>query len=112
VIDLVAGIVRRRSELQEAARDGYARAVAALPQKRDAVDPEIAIPPGMLDALVAAELARPQARAALETHYCVAMPSMLAAQLRRAGGVEERLFGQRIELRRTPRLQAGPEALL
>src|SRR5260221_2608005 len=111
MIELVTGIVRRRAELQEAARDGYVRAVAALPQKRDAVDPEIAIPPGMLDALVAAELARPQARAALEAHYCVAMPSMLAAQVRRAGGVEERIFGQRIELRRTPRLRAGLESL-
>src|SRR5262249_14165792 len=48
---------------------------------------------------------------ALQAHYCVAMPAMLAAQIRRAGGPEERLFGARVELRRTPRLRAGLEAL-
>jgi len=111
VLELVAQIARTREELQAAARRGYARAVAALPQKREAADPEIAIPPGMLDALVAAELARPGARAALEAHYCVAMPSMLATQLRRAGGIEEKLFGQRLELQHTPRLSAGLESL-
>jgi hypothetical protein len=111
VIQFVAGIVRRRLELQAAASSGYASAVAALPRRRDAADPEIAIPPGMLDALIAAELVRPRARPALEAHYCVAMPAMLAAQLRRAGGPEEKLFAARVELRRTPRLRAGLEAL-
>jgi hypothetical protein len=111
VLELVAQIVRKREELQAAARRGYARAVAALPRRSEAADPEIAIPPGMLDALVGAELARPGARAALEAHYCVAMPSMLAVQLRRAGGIEEKLFGQRLELRHTPRLRAGLESL-
>ena len=65
----------------------------------------------MLDAIVAAELARPEARPALEAHYCVAMPAMLAAQIRRASGVEERLFGARVELRRAPRLREGLESL-
>jgi hypothetical protein len=111
LIDLVAQVVRRRQELQQAARRGYAQAVAALPKRRDAPDPEIAIPPGMLDAIVAAELVRPQAKAALEAHYCSAMPAMLAAQLRRAGGPEERLFGTRVELRRMPRLREGLESL-
>ena len=111
MLELVAGIVQRRVELQDAARRGYAAAVAALPRKTGEADPEIEIPPGMLDALVAAGLARPQARAALEAHYCVAMPSMLAAQLRKAGGAEERLFGARIELRRTPRLRQALESL-
>src|SRR5260370_30790616 len=111
MIQFAAGIVRRRLELQAAASSGYASAVAALPRRRDAADPEIAIPPGMLDALIAAELVRPRARPALEAHYCVAMPAMLAAQLRRAGGPEEKLFAARVELRRTPRLRAGLEAL-
>jgi hypothetical protein len=111
VLELVQRVVARRAELQEAARRGYRRAVAALPARREAPDAEVAIPPGMLDALVAAELARPAAREALEAHYCLAMPSLLAAQLRRAGGPEERLFAARVELRRTPRLAAGLESL-
>ena len=111
MFDFVAGVLCRREELQAAARRGYARAVAALPRTRDATDPAIEIPPGQLDALVAAELARPEARPALEAHYCVTMPAMLAAQLRRAGGAEERLFGARVDLRRTPRLRAGLDAL-
>src|SRR5262245_2643211 len=111
MIDLVARVLRRREELQQAARQGYAQAVEALPRRREAVDPEIEIPPGMLDAIVAAGLVRPESGPALQAHYCVAMPAMLAAQIRRAGGPEERLFGARVELRRTPRLRAGLEAL-
>jgi len=111
MLELVAHVVRRRAELQGAAKRGYASAVAAMGRTRDVADPEIEIPPGMLDALIAGELARPEARAALEAHYCVAMPSMLAAQLRRAGGPEEKLFAARVELRRLPRLRAGLEAL-
>jgi hypothetical protein len=111
MIDLVAQIVRRREELQAAAGRGYAAAVAGLARRREAPDPEVAIPPGMLDALVAAELARPSARATLEAHYCVAMPSMLAVQIRRAGGPEEALFGARVELRRTPRLRQALDSL-
>ena len=111
MIELVAQVVQRRQELQRAAKSGYAQAVAALPRKREAADPEVEIPPGMLDAIVAAELARPEARPALEAHYCVAMPAMLAAQIRRASGVEERLFGARVELRRAPRLREGLESL-
>ncbi|HEX9579001.1 MAG TPA: hypothetical protein VF993_14705 [Myxococcales bacterium] len=78
---------------------------------REAPDPEIEIPPGMLDALVAAELARPDARLALETHYCLTMPSQLAAQLRGKGGGEDQLFSARIDLRRMPRLRHGLEQL-
>lgn len=111
MIELIAEIVRRRAELQASAGRGYAAAVAVMPHQRDAPDPEIAIPPGMLDALIAAELVRPEARPALEAHYCVAMPAMLAAQLRRTGALEEKLFGARIELRRMPRLRQGLEAL-
>ena len=111
MIELIADIQEQRAELQRAAGRGYAAAVAALPQRRDAPDPQIAIPPGMLDALVAAGLVRPQARPALLAHYCVAMPSMLATQLRRAGGLEEQLFGARLELLRMPRLRQGLEAL-
>lgn len=111
MIELIADILARRGELQVAAGRGYAAAVAALPQRREAPDPEIAIPPGMLDALVAAGLVRPGARAALEAHYCVAMPSLLAAQLRRAGALEEKLFGARLELGRMPRLRQGLESL-
>jgi hypothetical protein len=111
LLDLVQRVVRRRDELQRAARQGYAQAVAAMARKREAADPEIEIPPGMLDAIVAAELVRPESGPALEAHYCSAMPAMLAAQLRRAGGPEERLFGARVDLRRMPRLQAGLDAL-
>ncbi|MGZ6143540.1 MAG: hypothetical protein ACXWLM_09380 [Myxococcales bacterium] len=111
MIDFVAQVVRRRAELQSAAKRGYAQAVAGMPRRRDAPDPEVEIPAGMLDAIVAAGLARPETAPALAAHYCVAMPSMLAVQLRKAGGVEERLFGARVELRRTPRLRAGLEAL-
>ena len=111
MIELIADILERRAELQLAAGRGYAAAVAALPHRREAADPEIGIPPGMLDALVAAGLARPQSRPALRAHYCVAMPSMLALQLRRAGGLEETLFGARIELRHMPRLRQGLESL-
>ena len=111
VIELAGEVLRRREELQRAAARGYAQAVKSLPRVREAVDPAIEIPPGMLDALVAGELARPQSRTALETHYCVAMPSMLATQLRKAGGVEERLFGARVQLREMPRLREGLERL-
>jgi hypothetical protein len=111
VLEFVSRIVRRRQELQDAAARGYAQAVKALPRTRDAADPAVEIPAGMLDALIAAELARPQSRAALETHYCVAMPAMLATQLRKAGGVEERLFGARLQLRRMPRLREGLDRL-
>jgi len=111
MIEFVAEIARRREELQGAAKRGYAAAVKGIPRKRPFEDPEIAIPPGMLDALIAAALVRPEAGPALEAHYCVAMPSMLADQLRRAGGSEEKLFGARIDLRRMPRLRAGLESL-
>ena len=111
MIELIAEILERRTELQAAAARGYAAAVAAMPERRDAPDPEIAIPPGMLDALVAAGLLRPEARPALEAHYGAALPSMLARQLRRAGGLEAKLFGARLDLRRMPRLRQGLEAL-
>jgi len=94
VVEVAAFVVLRREELQRAAQ-------ATAPELH------IAIPPGMLEALVAAELARPSSRAALQAHYCVAMPAMLREQLLKKGGVEERLFGHRLELRRMPRLSEG-----
>jgi hypothetical protein len=109
-LELVHQVISRRAELQAAAKRGYRAAVEAM-RARDAPDPEIEIPPGMLDALVAAELARPEARAALETHYCVSMPAQLAAQIRGSGGGEEKLFSARIDLRRMPRLRAGLDRL-
>ena len=111
LLSLAAQVLARREELQGAARRGYAQAVRGLPSSRPAADPFISIPPGMLEALTAASLARPESAEALQLHYGTAMPGMLAAQLRRAGGVEERLFGARLDLARLPRLRAGLEAL-
>src|SRR3954453_5470507 len=92
MLDFVDRVLTRRAELQQLARETYDRAE---------------IPPGMLDAIVAAELARPDARAALETHYGRTMPGQLAQQLLQ----ETRLFPARIRLSRMPRLQRGLEQL-
>lgn len=94
LLETAAFVVRRRAELQAAAQ-------TTAPELR------IEIPPGMLDALVAAEMARPKAREALQAHYCVNMPAMLRVQLLKATGGEARLFGQRIELSHLPRLREG-----
>jgi|1185.fasta_scaffold01989_2 hypothetical protein len=65
--------------------------------------------PGMLEALVAAEVARPEAEPVLRQHYCVTMPEMLRRQLQ-GDGVERNLFGARLSLSRMPRLRAALEA--
>ncbi len=83
LLDVVAQVASRREELR--ARADHA--------------------PGMLDAIVAAELVRPQARAVLEQHYCVTMPALLRDQL------NGRLFGVALSLSRMPRLRAALEAL-
>ena len=110
MLELVADVESLRQRFQEKLRDGYAAALRRLPL-RDAPDPVVRFPAGMLDALVIAAVCRPSALAALEAHYTRAMPALLAAQLRKAGGVEERLFGARVTLRKTPRLREGLEAL-
>src|SRR5262249_38646962 len=66
--------------------------------------PGTRLPPGMLDALVAAELTQPGARSGLEAHYAGAMPAMRARQLQSAEGNEGRVFGARLSLDRMPRL--------
>ena len=92
LLEIGSFVVKRRAELQAAAQ-------ATAPEL------SISIPPGMLDALVAAEMARPQARAALQAHYCVNMPGMLRDQLLKRADPEARLFGHRIELGHMPRLR-------
>ena len=67
--------------------------------------------PGMLDSLVAAELLRPGARAGLEAHYGLAMPTMRARQLDGKSEPERKVFGERLRLERMPRLSAALEAL-
>jgi len=69
------------------------------------------VAPGMLEALVAAELARPDATAILEAHYLLAMPALRARQLQGSSGVEQQVFGTPLELRRMPRLREALEAL-
>ena len=88
LIEVVDTVVRRRAELRAFA--GHA--------------------PGMLDAIVAAELARPESRGALEQHYCVAMPRLLRQQLQ-GEGPQQRLFATRLSLAAMPRLGAALEAL-
>jgi len=111
MIEFVAQVLRRREELQRAAKRGYARAVEALPKRREAVDPEVEIPPGMLDALIAAELVRPESRPALEANYCDPRPPLLAALSGRGGGLLAGLFGARAARGRAPRLRDGLEKL-
>jgi len=98
IFETALAVVARRAELQAAAR-------ATAPEL------DIEIPAGMLDALVAAGLARPQSRAPLQQHYCVIMPQMLRHQLSSRGTPEERLFGFRLQLSRLPRLRSGLERL-
>ena len=71
----------------------------------------VPIAPGMLEALVAAELARPAATEALRAHYATAMPALLARQLHARGGIERAIFGARIRLSRMPRLSRALDAL-
>lgn len=98
IFELAVEVAARRAELQAAAR-------ATAPELR------VEIPAGMLDALVAAGLARPASRAPLQQHYCVNMPQMLRHQLLSRGTPEERLFGFRLQLGRMPRLREGLERL-
>lgn len=78
---------------------------------RNGPSPRIEIPPGMLDAVVAGSLLRPQFADALQNHYCGSLPAMLAKQLRGAGGAEEKLFGAKLLLAKLPRLQRALHAL-
>lgn len=83
LLEVVAQVASRRGELR--ARADHA--------------------PGMVDAIIAAELVRPQARAGLEQHYCVTMPALLREQLK------GRVFGVALSLSRMPRLRAALDAL-
>jgi hypothetical protein len=69
------------------------------------------LPPGMVEALVAAELARPERAEVLRAHYASAMPAMLARQLQARSGMEERVFGSRLQLVRMPRLARALDSL-
>ena len=109
LLELAGQVVQRRAALQAAARAGFSQAARAL--GRPASAEFVQIPPGMTDAIIAAGLVRPPAAPALEAHYCVAMPGLLATQLFKRGGPEERLFGTKLSLARMPRLRAGLEAL-
>jgi hypothetical protein len=82
-----------------------------LPVVRDGPDVEAALPAGMLEALVAAELCRPAASEALRNHYARVMPGLLAVQLRGGQGPEAKLFSAGLDLRRMTRLREGLHAL-
>jgi hypothetical protein len=69
------------------------------------------VAPGMLDALVAAELARPDAGPTLEAHYLLAMPALRAQQLEGRSGIEQKVFGTPLVLRQMPRLSQALDAL-
>jgi len=107
LIDLVHSVLSRRAALQTGIARGYA---AALACKRLRPGPRAPgeLPAGMLEALTVAGLLR---GGALDSHYLDSMPDQLAAQLRGAGGVEERLFSARLDLRRMPRLREALERL-
>ena len=89
LLEVAAQVVRRRAEW-----------MAAVP-----------LAPGMLEALVAAELIRPEARPALQAHYAVAMPALRDRQVEAAQGDERRIFGAKLRLARMPRLRAALDAL-
>ena len=91
LLPLAAKVLRLRAELQgDLARAG----------------PGLALPQGMLDAIVAASLARPGSADVLRAHYTRTLPALVLRQ--RAG---EALFAARLDLRRMPRLSRGLEAL-
>jgi hypothetical protein len=69
------------------------------------------LPPGMLDALVAAELVRPERRDLLRSHYGVAMPAMRDRQLRPRSATESAVFGSPLRLSRMPRLGRALDSL-
>jgi hypothetical protein len=71
----------------------------------------VRLAPGMLEALVAAELARPAKRDLLWSHYAQAMPALLGRQVHARAGMEEKVFGSRIRLLRMPRLARALDAL-
>jgi hypothetical protein len=71
----------------------------------------VRLPPGMLDALVAAELARPARREVLRAHYALAMPAMLARQIHAPSGSERSVFGSALRIERMPRLARALDAL-
>lgn len=69
------------------------------------------LPPGLLEALVAAELVRPARSEALHAHYGKAMPAMLARQLQALPGTENGIFGAALRLERMPRLRRALDSL-
>ena len=79
--------------------------IAAVGSARARLRSQTALPPGMVDAIAAASLARPSSEPALFQHYTQAMPAMMQQQRR------EPLFATRLEPLRLPRLGRGPEAL-
>ncbi len=66
---------------------------------------------GLVEALLAAELARPASREILRSHYGKAMPALLARQVGGQGGIERAIFGARLRLARMPRLRQALDAL-
>lgn len=79
--------------------------VASVETARARLLSRVALPPGMVDAIVAASLARPESAATLFRHYTEILPALLESQRR------EPLFATRLELSRLPRLERGLEAL-
>ncbi len=109
VLALADHVLARRVSLQAAVARGYEDALARISPLRDGAFVQPAIPPGMLEALVAAELCGNGEP--LEQHYCRTMPEQLAGQLRGARAAEARLFSTRLSLSRLPRLERGLEQL-
>ncbi|HTO98044.1 MAG TPA: hypothetical protein VMK66_13435 [Myxococcales bacterium] len=69
------------------------------------------LPAGMVEALVAAELVRPERGELLRGHYGTAMPALRSWQIEGREGAQQRVFGSPLRLRRMPRLRAALEAL-
>ena len=109
LLALVGRVLARRASLQAAIARGYEDALLRISPLRNGPALQAELPPGMLQALVAAELCG--RGEPLEHHYCRAMPAQLAAQLRGRGAAEERLFSTKLELSKLPRLQEGLERL-
>jgi len=105
LFDVIARVLERRGAFQRSIDRGYAEALR--PPLREGPRIDARIPPGMLDALVAADLSGRN----LEAHYCRAMPALLATQLRGTRAAEARLFDAPLSLARMPRLAEALEAL-
>lgn len=79
--------------------------VAAIEAARARLRSHSALPPGMVDAIAAASVARPAAAEPLFRHYTQVMPAQRLAQQGAA------IFSTRLEPSRLPRLSRGLEAL-